>query len=157
MKKIDVGKLLISLSVPLVAGFLGSVFTMPAVKSWYVTLNKPSWNPPAWIFGPVWTTLFILMGVAFYLVWSKKPSRVVSEAKKIFIAQLLFNILWSIIFFGLGNFWLAFGEILVLWVFILLTIIKFRKVDKAAGALLVPYILWVTFAAYLNFTIAGLN
>lgn len=157
MKKINSGKLLVSVMIPLVAGFLGSVFTTPAVRDWYPVINKPTWNPPSWLFGPVWTTLFIMMGVAFYLVWSKKMSQKVRVALKMFAVQLVFNILWSVFFFGMGNFWLAFGEILVLWAFILLTIFKFRKVDKTAGVLLVPYILWVTFAAYLNLTIASLN
>lgn len=139
------------------AGVLGSAFTMGAVKTWYLAINKPAWNPPSWLFGPVWTTLFILMGIALYLVWSAKKSDKVRVAIKMFAAQLILNILWSIFFFGMGNFWLAFGEILVLWVFILLTVIKFWKVDKVAGILLVPYILWVSFAAYLNLIVAGLN
>lgn len=157
MKKINVGKLSISILVPLIAGFLGSVFTTPAVKSWYLVINKPTWNPPSWLFGPVWTTLFILMGIALYLVWSAKMNTKVRVALKMFAVQLILNVLWSVFFFGMGNFWLAFDEILILWVFILLTIIKFWKVDRAAGALLVPYILWVSFAAYLNLTIASLN
>jgi len=157
MKKINTGKLFVSVLIPLVAGFLGSVFTTPAVKSWYPVINKPTWNPPSWLFGPVWTTLFIMMGVALYLVWSKKVNSKVRIALKMFATQLTLNILWSVFFFGLGNFWLAFGEILVLWVFIFWTIIKFWKVDKTAGALLVPYILWVSFAAYLNLIVASLN
>jgi len=157
MKKINFGRLLISIAIPLVAGFLGSVFTGPAVKTWYLVINRPTWNPPSWLFAPVWTALFIMMGIALYLVWSKKIDRKIHVALNVFAAQLFLNILWSVFFFGMGNFWLAFGEILILWVFILLTILKFFKIDKAAGWLLVPYILWVSFASYLNFTIAGLN
>jgi len=157
MKKISVGKLSISIVIPLVAGFLGSIFTTPAVKSWYLVINKPGWNPPSWLFAPVWTTLFILMGVALYLVWSKKRSGKIRVAMKTFWVQLLLNVLWSVFFFGMKNFWLAFGEILVLWVFIGLTIVDFHKIDKTAGLLLMPYILWVSFAAYLNFTVAFLN
>ena len=157
MKKISVGKLSISIAIPLVAGFLGSIFTMPAVKDWYLVINKPSWNPPSWLFGPVWTTLFVLMGIALYIVWSTKMSNKVRLALKMFAAQLVLNILWSVFFFGMKNFWLAFGEIFLLWIFILLNIIRFWKVNRTAGLLLLPYILWVTFAAYLNFTIASLN
>jgi translocator protein len=157
MKKINFGKLSLSIVIPLVAGVIGSLFTAPAVRSWYLVINRPSWNPPSWLFAPVWTTLFMMMGVALYLVWSKKMTSNVRMAIKVFAAQLVLNVLWSVFFFGLGNFWLAFGEILVLWAFILLTILDFRKVNKTAAWLLVPYILWVSFASYLNFTIAGLN
>lgn len=143
--------------IPLLAGVIGSVFTAPAVRTWYATINKPTWGPPNWVFGPVWTILFILMGVALYLVWSEKKSKKVRDAIKMFTAQLFLNILWSVFFFGLGNFWLAFGEIVVLWMFIFVTIMRFMKVNKTAGWLLVPYLLWVSFASYLNFFVAGLN
>ncbi len=157
MKKINIGKLSLSILIPLVAGFLGSIFTASSVKTWYLAINKPVWNPPAWLFGPVWTILFIMMGIALYMVWSEKMSSKVRMALKIFAAQMVLNILWSAFFFGMGNFWLAFGEIMVLWIAIALTIIDFSKVNKTAGLLLVPYILWVSFASYLNFTIASLN
>lgn len=157
MKKIDFGKLVISILIPLVAGFLGSIFTTPAVRSWYLVINKPVWNPPSWVFGPVWTILFIMMGVALYLVWSVKMNNKVRMALKMFGAQLVLNILWSVFFFGLGNFWMAFGEIIILWIAIALTIVYFLKVNRTAGWLLLPYIMWVSFASYLNFTIAFLN
>ncbi|HAI22220.1 TPA: TspO protein [Candidatus Collierbacteria bacterium] len=157
MKTNDLWRLLLSLVISLSAGFLGALFTTPAVQSWYLTINKPVWIPPSWLFGPVWTSLFIMMGVALYLVWSTKMSNKVRVSLKLFAAQLVLNVLWSVFFFGLGNFWLAFGEILVLWVFILVTIVSFGKVSKMASWLMVPYLLWVTFASYLNFTIASLN
>jgi len=150
-------RLLLSLAIPLSAGVLGSLFTAPAVRSWYLTINRPVWIPPSWLFGPVWTALFIMMGVALYLVWSAKMSNRVRMSLKLFAAQLVLNVLWSVLFFGMGNFWLAFGEILVLWIFILITIVSFEKVNKVASWLMVPYLLWVTFASYLNFTIASLN
>lgn len=150
-------KLFASIIITLSAGFLGSFFTGPAVKTWYLLINRPSWNPPAWLFAPVWTTLFILMGVSLYLVWSQKMNAKTRLALNIFTVQLILNIFWSVIFFGMGNFWLAFAEIVVLWIFILLTIIYFRRINKTAGWLLVPYILWVSFASFLNFTIASLN
>jgi benzodiazapine receptor len=157
MKKINSGRLFVSVLVPLVAGFLGSVFTAPAVRDWYPIINKPSWNPPSWLFAPVWTTLFILMGVAFYLVWSTKMSSKVWVAIKVFSFQLVLNVLWSVFFFGMQNFWLAFAEIIVLWLAIALTIVDFSKVNRTAAWLLVPYLLWVSFASYLNFTVAFLN
>ena len=157
MKTNDLWRLLLSLVISLSAGFLGALFTTPAVQSWYLTINRPVWIPPSWLFGPVWTSLFIMMGVALYLVWSTKMSNKVRMSLKLFATQLVLNVLWSVFFFGLGNFWLAFGEILVLWIFILVTIVSFGKVSKMAGWLMVPYLLWVTFASYLNFTIASLN
>lgn len=157
MKKINIGKLSLSIIIPLVAGFLGSFFTGPAVKTWYLIINKPTWNPPSWVFAPVWTTLFIMMGIALYLVWSAKMSNKVRWALKMFSAQLVLNILWSVFFFGMQNFWMAFGEIIILWIAIALTIVDFSKVNKKAAWLLVPYIMWVSFASYLNFTIASLN
>ncbi|HSV95016.1 MAG TPA: TspO/MBR family protein [Spirochaetia bacterium] len=157
MKNINFGRLVISITIPLVAGFLGSIFTTPAVKDWYLVINKPVWNPPSWLFGPVWTTLFIMMGIALYLVWSTKMSNKICMALKLFGAQMVLNILWSVFFFGMKDFWLAFGEIIVLWIFIFATIVSFGKVNKTAAWLLVPYIMWVSFASYLNFTIASLN
>ena len=157
MKTNDLWRLLLSLVISLSAGFLGALFTTPAVQSWYLTINRPVWIPPSWLFGPVWTSLFIMMGVALYLVWSTKMSNKVRISLKLFATQLVLNVLWSVLFFGLGNFWLAFGEILVLWIFILITIVSFGKVSKVASWLMVPYLLWVTFASYLNFTIANLN
>lgn len=157
MKKINAGRLILSISIPLVAGFLGTVFTTPAVQSWYLTINKPTWNPPSWLFGPVWTTLFILMGIALYLVWSAKMSDKVRLGLKMFAAQMVLNVLWSVFFFGMGSFWLAFGEILILWLFILKTMMAFAKVNKTAAWLFLPYLLWVSFASFLNFTVASLN
>ncbi len=157
MKKINFGKLSLSIAIPLVAGFLGSFFTSSSVKTWYLIINKPSWNPPSWLFAPVWTTLFILMGIALYLIWSEKMNTRVRMAIKLFAAQMFLNVLWSVFFFGMGNFWLAFGEIVVLWVFIFATIRSFLLINKTAGWLLLPYLLWVSFASFLNFTIASLN
>lgn len=132
-------------------GVIGSFFTTPSIGSWYATLAKPSFNPPNWIFGPVWTLLFFLMGVSLFLIWSSgKP---IKTAILIFFQQLALNVLWSAIFFGLHNPLLAFVEIIVLWVAILLTIFYFAKISKIAAWLLVPYILWVSFAAFLNFSI----
>ncbi|HPD74135.1 MAG TPA: tryptophan-rich sensory protein [Patescibacteria group bacterium] len=139
------------------AGIIGSLFTAPAVKGWYTTINKSPLNPPSWVFAPVWTTLFIMMGVAVSIIWLSGKNETRSKALKVFFLQLFLNTLWSIIFFGLKNPPLAFIEIVVLWFAILYTIILFRKIDKKASYLLIPYILWVSFASVLNLSIAILN
>lgn len=139
------------------AGLIGSVFTTPAIRGWYTTIEKSPLNPPNWIFGPVWTLLFTLMGISLALIWISEKGALRSNAIKIFSFQLILNTLWSIIFFGLKNPALAFLEIVVLWFAILYTIIVFRKINKTSAWLLVPYILWVSFASYLNLSVALLN
>lgn len=150
--------LVISIIVCLAAGFIGSFFTSSSIGSWYSTISKPGFNPPGWIFGPVWTVLYILMGISLYLVLQKGlPDTHVKIAILIFAVQLVLNILWSILFFGMQSPMLAFIEIILLWVFILLTITHFYALSKPAAYLLIPYILWVSFAAILNFSIYMLN
>ncbi len=139
------------------AGIIGSLFTAPAVKGWYTTINKSPLNPPSWVFAPVWTTLFVMMGISVSIIWLSEKNEGRSKALKVFFVQLLLNTLWSIIFFGLKNPPLAFIEIIVLWFAILYTIILFRKIDRKASYLLIPYILWVSFASVLNLSIAILN
>jgi tryptophan-rich sensory protein len=147
-----------AIAVCLLAGLVGSIFTAPAVPTWYAALTKPTLNPPAWLFGPVWTVLFILMGIALYLVWSKGwGQKNVQVAMTIFAVQLVLNILWSYLFFGLQAPFFALIEIILLWVAILMTIGAFYRVSIPAAALLVPYLLWVTFAAYLTYGIYALN
>lgn len=136
------------------AGAIGSVFTSPSIPTWYSTLIKPSFNPPSWLFAPVWISLYTIMGISLYLVLQKKNNR---RALSFFSAQLILNALWSILFFGLQNPLLAFIEILILWLFIALTILEFRRLDRKAAHLLIPYLLWVTFAAILNLSIWRLN
>jgi len=151
-------KLVISLILPQLAGGIGALFTTPSVTSWYGTITKPSFNPPSWVFGPVWTTLFVLMGIALYLVWqqgTKRPQ--VRYALAIFGVQLVLNTLWSIIFFGLHSPGGALIEIAFLWLAIAATIFAFAKMSKTAAWLLAPYLAWVSFAAFLNFTIWRLN
>jgi tryptophan-rich sensory protein len=140
------------------AGMIGSIFTTPAINGWYAGLVRPFLNPPNWIFAPVWTLLFALMGVALFLVWKKGiKSKEVKMAVKVFGLQLILNVLWSIIFFGLHNPAWAFGEIVILWLAILWTIVTFYKISKPASYLLIPYILWVSFASYLNLSLWLLN
>jgi len=151
-------KLVASILVCQGAGVVGSLFTSPAISGWYATLQKPSFNPPNWIFAPVWTLLFLLMGVSLYLIWSKGlGNKKTKTAVFIFGVQLILNIVWSIIFFGLQSPLYAFIEIIILWLAILLTIISFSKISKTAAYLLLPYILWVSFAAILNFSIMIIN
>ncbi|MBL7730899.1 MAG: tryptophan-rich sensory protein [Chitinophagaceae bacterium] len=151
-------KLIISVAIPLVVGGTSGFFTVSGVESWYTTIQKPSWNPPNAVFGPVWTTLYIMMGVALFLVWKANTS---NELKKIafalFAIQLLFNFAWSFIFFYLHQPGWALVEIVVLWILILLTIFAFAQVNKVAAWLLVPYISWVSFATILNYTLWRLN
>jgi translocator protein len=155
--KLNIWKLIVSIVICQLAGLVGSFFTFPAVSTWYLTLNKPSFNPPSWLFGPVWTFLFLLMGISIYLIWTKGPSLNNSKAFEFFIIQLVLNILWSVLFFGLHSPLAAFIEIILLWIAILLTIIYSFKVSKSVSYLLIPYILWVTFASVLNLSIYLLN
>jgi len=139
-------------------GIGGGVFTAKAIPTWYTKLKKPSFNPPNWIFGPVWTLLFILMGIAAFLVWRQGfDKKEVKTALGIFIFQLFLNLFWSIIFFGIHNPAVAFTEIISLWSAILALILAFYQISKTSAYLLIPYILWVSFAAYLNYAIWQLS
>ncbi len=158
MKINNTFKLIIAIVVSELAGIIGSVFTTPSIAGWYAGIVKPSLNPPAWVFGPVWTTLFALMGIAAFLIWKKGlDRRDVKIALGLFLGQLVLNTLWSIIFFGLHSPGGALIEIVFLWLAIIATIIAFYKISRPAAWLLVPYILWVSFAGYLNFSIWQLN
>jgi len=136
------------------AGAIGSRF-MPG--AWYAALIKPSWTPPGWVFGPVWTVLYIMMGVAAWLVWKEAGFYGARGPLTLFIIQLALNALWSYLFFGARSPMLAFFEIIVLWVAILLTLAGFWRIRPSAGALLIPYLAWVGFAAALNFRLWRLN
>jgi len=158
MKKNDYLKLFSAVLVSELAGIIGSLFTTPSIPSWYASLSKPSFNPPSWVFGPVWTILYALMGIAAFLVWRKGLDRKdVKIALGIFLGQLVLNSLWSIIFFGYQNPGAAFIEIIFLWLAIIATMYVFSKISKPAAWLLLPYILWVTFASFLNYSIWRLN
>jgi benzodiazapine receptor len=151
-------KLIISIAICLLAGAVGSIFTVSSVNSWYLTLVKPSFNPPSWLFAPVWTILYIMMGISLYLVWKKGTKA--KEAKKgmrLFFTQLWLNLFWSLLFFGIRNPLVALIEIIILWIMILMTMIIFYKLEKKTVYLLIPYLLWVTFATILNFAIVLLN
>ncbi len=157
-------KLIISIAVAEAAGLIGSTFTAPSIPGWYAQLSKPSIAPPNWVFAPVWFLLFALMGIALFLVWRSygktddlRVKKIIKIAVFAFAIQLVLNVLWSVIFFGYQNPKGAFIEIIFLWLAILATIILFSKISKTAAWLLVPYIVWVTFAGYLNFSIWQLS
>lgn len=151
-------KLIVSILVCQLAGIIGGIFTQSSVQSWYTTLRKPVFNPPGWLFGPVWILLYLLMGVALYLIWNTgEPSRSRDMAVTFFFIQLGLNTLWSFLFFYLQDPLLGFIEILVLLGFIVLTAWKFFGLNQLAGILFIPYILWVSFASVLNFFIWMLN
>lgn len=136
------------------AASLGALF-MPG--EWYASLKKPSWNPPGWIFGPVWTVLYAMMAVAAWLVWRRGGFAAQRRALTLFLVQLALNAAWSPLFFGLHWPGVAFAEIVLLWLAIVATVAAFRPVSRVATFLLMPYLLWVTFASVLNFTLWRLN
>jgi benzodiazapine receptor len=151
-------RLAISVGTPLLVGALSGFATARSVTGWYVSLRKPVFNPPSWIFGPVWTALYVLMGIALYLVWRNGWDRdVVRWAVALFGVQLALNGLWSLLFFGMQSPGWAFVEILLLWAAIATTLVAFWRVELLAGALLIPYFLWVSFAVLLNGSIWMLN
>ena len=140
------------------AGGIGSMFTASAIPAWYATLAKPSFSPPNWVFAPVWTLLYILMGLAAAIVWQKGlENPKVRTALVIFLVQLILNMIWSVLFFGLRSPLFGLVDILFLWAMILVTMAQFSKVSIPAAALLIPYVLWVTFATGLNLGIFLLN
>src|SRR4030042_104230 len=154
----NIGKLVISVVACLAAGAIGSIFQRQEIPTWYATLEKPVFNPPNWLVSPVWTLLYILMGIAAFLVWRKGwENRQVKIALIAFLVQLVLNASWSVVFFGFQSPLYGLIVISVLWVAILYTALKFYRLSLAAGVLMLPYLLWVTFAAVLNESIWLLN
>lgn len=150
--KISWLKLIISILICQLAGIIGSFFT--STRDWYALLIKPDFNPPSWVFGPVWIILYFLMGLSLYWIWTNKARK---KNYTYFGIQLVLNVVWSIIFFGLQNIFLASLDILALDVFVILTMKEFYKIDKKATYILVPYLFWILFASVLNFSIFILN
>ena len=154
----DLPKLLISVIGCEIVGVLGTPFTIPAIPAWYASLNKPFFAPPNWVFGPVWTLLYFLMGVAFYLIWKQGfEKKRVKTAGLFFLAQLGLNLIWSPIFFGLRAPLLGLVVIVAMWTLIVMTMKKFYPLSRLALYLLVPYLLWVSLATTLNASIVILN
>jgi len=151
-------RLIISVALCQAAGIIGSLFTTPAISSWYASLRKPAFAPPNWVFAPVWTILYLLMGISLFIVWNiglEKNS--VRKSIVVFGIQLLLNVFWSYLFFGLKSPLLGLVEIVVMWLMILLTILVFFRISKKAAVLLIPYLMWVSVASYLNYSILVLN
>jgi benzodiazapine receptor len=148
-------KLILCILLPLIVGGVSGYFTSQNIPNWYIYLNKPTFNPPNYLFGPVWTLLYILMGISFYLVINKPNVNWLLVG--VFITQLILNFFWSFIFFNAHNLGLALVEIIILWASILTMIILFYKTNKWAAILNIPYILWVSFATVLNYSIYSLN
>jgi benzodiazapine receptor len=139
------------------AAGLGGYATAESVTTWYPTLIKPSWNPPAWIFGPVWTLLYVLMSVAAWRIWLRRDRPDADRALALFFIQLGLNALWSVLFFGLQSPGLALIDVIILWLLLFSIRRRFRSIDPIAGWLWLPYLLWVSFATVLNATIVWLN
>lgn len=150
MNKSNILKLIVSVLIPLGIGAISGFFTSDAIPGWYETLNKPSFNPPNRVFGPVWTTLYFLMGISLFLVWKQNASKERNRAILIFMVQLFLNFCWSFLFFYYHQIGLAFVEIILLWVCIISMIIVFYKIKPLAAYINIPYLLWVTFASFLN-------
>ena len=151
-------KFIISILLPMIIGGISGSFTSASINTWYVTLNKPWFNPPNWIFAPVWTLLYLMMGIAFYIIWKSEAVNAVKQTAVIlFSAQLLVNFLWSLIFFYLKHPGLAMLDIILMWILIVATIFSFGKISSTAAWLMLPYICWVSFAMILNFYLWKLN
>jgi len=158
MSKKNIIRFIVSLILCQGAGIVGSIFTVSAIKEWYAFLKKPIFSPPNWLFGPAWITLYTLMAVSLFLIWKRGlDDKKTKIAFYLFLVHLFFNAIWSILFFGLKSPLLALADIVILWTVILVLIFKFSKINKTAGLLLIPYWLWVSFAAILNFFIWKLN
>lgn len=143
-------KLLISITLTLGTGAIAGIFTASAVTEWYAALNKPSFSPPNWLFGPVWTILYILLGVSLFLIWNLDASKARNLAILFFVIQLVLNFCWSFIFFYFKMIDFALVEIVVLWIMIVIMLILFYRIKPLAAYINIPYLLWVTFASILN-------
>jgi len=143
-------KLAVSIALPLGIGAIAGLFTAQAVPEWYATLNRPSFNPPNWVFGPVWTMLYFLLGISFFLIWKIEPGKERNLAILVFLLQLLLNFGWSFFFFYFKMIGVALVEISVLWTSIVVMLILFYKIRPMAAYINIPYLLWVTFASVLN-------
>ncbi|NTV22029.1 MAG: tryptophan-rich sensory protein [Candidatus Yonathbacteria bacterium] len=148
---------IISILIAQLAGLVGSIFTMPAITTWYAELAKPSFTPPSYVFGPAWAMLYTLMGLAAYRIWEKRSTSGARRALVLYGTQLVLNALWSYAFFGLHNPLAGVGVIVLLWIAVFMTMIFFYRVDKTAGWLLVPYVVWISFAGALNYAVWMLN
>jgi len=157
MDKAKLLKLLGSLILPIGLGSIAGIITAKEISAWYAALNKPSFNPPGYLFGPVWSALYILMGVSMFLIWNTPKTTLRQKALTVFGVQLFFNFWWSILFFSFHTILLSLVDILLLWFLIIYMITLFKKIKPVAAYLQIPYLLWVTFATVLNICIWYLN
>jgi len=157
MNKRQILKLVVSILLPLGLGAIAGIFTAKAIPEWYATLNQPSFNPPNWIFGPVWTSLYILLGISFFLTWKQPATKERNRAISIFLIQLVLNFAWSFLFFYFHQIGLALIDIIVLWILIITMLILFYRIKPLAAYINIPYLLWVTFASILNASYFVLN
>ena len=157
MNKSQIFKLIVSLLLPLGLGAIAGMFTAEAIPGWYASLNRPSFNPPDWVFGPVWTALYLLMGISLFLIWKQKTTKVRNLSIFVFFIQQILNVGWSFIFFYFNRIDLALFEIILLWISIVIMMVSFYKIKPLAAYLNIPYLLWVTFAAILNAAYFFLN
>jgi benzodiazapine receptor len=157
MNKSQIFKLLASLALPLVLGAIAGLFTAEAVPEWYETLNRPPFNPPNWLFGPVWTTLYILLGISLFLIWKQSASKERNLAIFVFLLQQALNFGWSFIFFYFNMIGFALIEIILLWISIIVMLVLFYKIKPMTAYINIPYLIWVTFATILNASYYILN
>jgi benzodiazapine receptor len=157
MKANQIIKLIASLLLPLGIGGIAGIFTTDAIPGWYATLNQPSFNPPNWIFGPVWTTLYTILGISLFMIWKMDAGRERNQAVLIFMVQLLLNFCWSFFFFYFKMIGVALVDILLLWITIIFMLVRFYKIKPLAAYINIPYLLWVTFATALNMAYFFLN
>ena len=157
MKTKEIIALIVCVAIPLTVGGISGFATASSVSDWFLTLNKPVFNPPSYLFSPVWTTLYILMGISLFLIWRSPKGKKRNDALMIFALQLLLNFAWSFFFFYFRQIGIALADIIILWMLILAMIIMFYRVSKTAAWLQIPYILWVSFATALNTGIWMLN
>lgn len=149
--------LILSIGITLLIGFTASIFTKPEIAGWYTGLQKPSFNPPNWLFAPVWTALYIMIGFAAFLTWQKRQHPAYAKGRNFYFLQLFLNFSWSVVFFGMHSIIGGFVIIVLLLAAIIATMVYFNKISKAAALLLIPYLAWVSFATLLNVSILILN
>ncbi|MCK9220150.1 MAG: tryptophan-rich sensory protein [Bacteroidales bacterium] len=157
MKPSRILTLVVCIALPLVVGSISGIATVENVTTWYITLNKPIFNPPGYLFGPVWTLLYILMGISLFLIWTSVSGPLRTQALWVFGVQLILNFAWSFIFFHFHQPGWAFAEIILIWTSIILMILAFYRISKTAACLQIPYLLWASFASILNGSIWILN
>ncbi len=153
----SIPKFIVSLALPLAVGAVSGLFTANAIPTWYATLNRPSFNPPNWLFGPVWSVLYILMGISLYWIWTLAPGKDRDRALVAFGVQIILNFGWSFLFFYFKNIGFALVEIVMLWMAIVLMLVLFYRVKPIAAYVNIPYLLWVSFASALNAAYFKLN